>query len=84
MSLNLSVLEDYWASIGGQTHKRVSEEQVEDLAGVQKPLIQIAQEQKKKFFGHVMRHPSELDWLTPSCMDELLETEGVVDHGDVG
>ena len=25
-----------------------------------------------------------LDWLTSSCMDELLETEGGVHHGDVG
>ena len=35
-------------------------EQVEDLAGAQKPLIHIAQERKKQFFGHVTRHPSEL------------------------
>ena len=35
-------------------------EQVEDLAGVQKPQIQIAQERKMKFFGHVTKHPSEL------------------------
>ena len=35
-------------------------EQVEDLAGVQKPPIQIAQERKMKLFGHVTRHPSEL------------------------
>ena len=35
-------------------------EQVEDLAGVKKPLIQLAQERKKKLFGHVTRHPSEL------------------------
>ena len=39
---------------------RAMKEQVEDLAGVQKPLIQIAQERKLKFFGHVTRHPSEL------------------------
>ena len=35
-------------------------EHVEGLAGVQKPLIQIVQERKMKFFGHVTRHPSEL------------------------
>ena len=35
-------------------------EQVEDFAGVQKPLIQIAEERKMKFFVHATRHPSEL------------------------
>ena len=36
-------------------------EQVEDFAGVQKPLIQNAQERKlPRFFGHVTRHPNEL------------------------
>ena len=35
-------------------------EQVEGLAAVQKPLIQIAQERKMELFGHVTRHPSEL------------------------
>ena len=35
-------------------------QQVEGLAGVKKPLIQIAQERKLKFFGHVTKHPNEL------------------------
>ena len=35
-------------------------QQVEDLAGVQKPLIQMAKERKMKLFDHVTRHPSEL------------------------
>ena len=47
----------------GLLYRRTNEsvkEQVEDLAGVQKPLIQIAQEWKMKFFGHVTRYPSVL------------------------
>ena len=58
----VSTIEDYCASLGlrdRRTNESVKE-QVEDLAGVQKPLIQIAQERKMKFFGHVTRHPSEL------------------------
>ena len=35
-------------------------ERVEGLDGVQKPLIQIAQERKMKFFGHVRRYRSKL------------------------
>ena len=35
-------------------------QQVENLAGVQKLLIEMEQERKMKYFGHVTRHPSEL------------------------
>ena len=68
-------------------HRRTNEsakEQVEDLAEVQKPLIQIAQERKKNSSAMSRDIPVIVDWLTPSCMDDLLETEGGVDHGDVG
>ena len=44
---------------GRRTNEPVKE-QVEDVAGVQKLLIQIAQERKLKIFGHATRHPSEL------------------------
>ena len=62
MRLNLSVIDDYWASLGGTDAQTIEswKEQVEDSAGVQKPLIQIAEDRKMKSFGHVMRHPSEL------------------------
>jgi len=59
-------------------------EQVEDLAGVQKPPIQIAQERKMNYSAMSRDIPVSLDWLTPSCMEEFLEREGGVSHGDVG
>ena len=55
-------------------------EQLEDLAEVQKPLIQIAQERKRNSSAMLRDIPLSLDWLTLLCMDELLETEGGVDH----
>ena len=74
-------MEVYWASLGG-TDAQTS--QVEDLAGVQEPLLQIAQVRKMKFFGLVTRHLSELRLGTSSCMEESLQTGGIVGHGEVG
>ena len=84
MRLNLSVIEDYWAPLGAQTHKRVSERTGGRLSGsTETPNSNCARAEKNS--SAMSRDiPGILDWLTPSCMIDLLETEGGVDHGDVG
>ena len=63
-TINAFVFKCYRRLLGiSWRYRRTNEsvkEQVEDLAGGQKPLVQIAQEWKKKFLGHVTRYPSVL------------------------
>ena len=60
MRLNISVTEDYWASLGGQTHKRVSERTGGRLSGSKETPNSTCARAEKELFGHVTRHPSEL------------------------
>ena len=63
-----------------QTHKRVGER----MGGRPSRNTETPDSNCARTENEILRPCHSLDWLTPSCMDELLETEGRVDHGDVG